>query len=307
MTFSFDGYSAVTVPSVTASPTGVGFVAQGAAIPVRQLDTTGSLTLTPKKLAVAFVLSNEIVRMSTPNAEQVVRTVGSENVDQALDAALFGTQAGNVDQPSGLLRGLTTLGATAIAAGVDVLRQDIGKLANAVAGVGGDQIAFAMNPATALKVRLALGGGDFAYPIFSSGQIAVPGVCATLQVQLSSPQSTGDVMDKLERIAELRESSAELREEMAQRRVAANVDAECDELLARLEHVKAPEMTAEQRERILADLHCGAAAQQEMIRRMTAQPQTESDPEYERLIDGGTELFFGDRARGRAFVDLLTD
>jgi hypothetical protein len=169
-------YASVTIPSVTAASTGIGFIAQGAPMPVRQLDTTPGLTITPNKLAVGFALTHEIVQGS--NAEALVKAIASENIAAALDAALFSTQAGNIDQPSGLLRNLVTLGATANAAGVDSLRADLGKLATAVAPIAGDQIAFVAAPGTAVKIRLALGGADWAYPIFSSGQVASTTVIA---------------------------------------------------------------------------------------------------------------------------------
>jgi hypothetical protein len=109
-------------------------------------------------------------------------------------------------------------------------------------------------------------------------------------------------MNHEEKIAELRESNAALREEIEQRR-ATNADAECDEFLARLEHVKSPDMTPEQRDRIMDDLRRGAAAQQEMIRRMTEQPPAEVDP----VVEGATMLMFGDPVRGELLADLLTD
>jgi hypothetical protein len=172
----FDGFSSVTIPSVTVAPTGINFVAQGGVIPVRQLDTAPGLTITPAKLAVAFALTNETVRGS--NAEVVTKQIAAENIAAALDAALFGTAAGTLDQPSGLLRNAPTVTATANAAGVDSLRSDLGKLAGAIAAIAGDQIAFIAAPGTALRMRLALGGAEFAYPIFSSGQIAATTVVA---------------------------------------------------------------------------------------------------------------------------------
>jgi Phage capsid family len=123
-----DYFTFGTVPSVTISPTGIGFVTQGGVIPVRQLDTTPALTLTPNKLAVIFTLTRDIVNGS--NAEALVKAVASENISAALDAALFGTQAAMLDQPSGSLRNAPTLTATANAAGVDSLRADLGKLAD---------------------------------------------------------------------------------------------------------------------------------------------------------------------------------
>jgi hypothetical protein len=180
----FNGYAAITVPGVSISPVGIGFVAQAAPIPARNLDTSPSLTLTPAKLAVIFSLTNELIRNS--NAEALVKAVASENISAALDAALFSTQAGTSDQPSGLLRAAPTLAATGNAAGVDSLRADLGKLAAAVAPIGGDQIAFVSNPANSVKIQLALGGANFPYRVFSSGQVAVGTVIAIAIPALAS-------------------------------------------------------------------------------------------------------------------------
>jgi hypothetical protein len=99
LSLSFDGYAAITLPAVTVSPTGIGFVGQGQPIPIRQLDTTAALTLTPQKMGVGFTLTREIIDMSSPNAETLTKAVASENIGAALDSALFSTQAGNLDQP----------------------------------------------------------------------------------------------------------------------------------------------------------------------------------------------------------------
>jgi hypothetical protein len=80
---------------------------------------------------------------------------------------------------------LTTLGATS-GGTVDAMRQDLGKLAAAVAAVAGEQIAFVAHPATSLKLRL-MAGDQFSYPIYSSGQIAQTTIiCVGLNVLASA-------------------------------------------------------------------------------------------------------------------------
>jgi hypothetical protein len=165
----------VSVPNVTTSAAGANFVGQAAPIPAKQLDLSGT-TLTATKFGVIFALTREIIGASTPNAETLVRQVASENIGLALDAALFDANAATVDRPAGLLRGLTTLGATS-GTTADAMRLDLGKLANAVMPISGEAIAFVTNPATALKMRLAVGPA-WTYPILSSGAIAANTVIA---------------------------------------------------------------------------------------------------------------------------------
>jgi hypothetical protein len=74
----------------------------------------------------------------------------------------------------------------------------LGKLANAVMPIAGEQIAFVASPQTALKMRLAV-GPQFTYAILSSGHIAAGTVIAVGLNALASavdPQIRIDVTEE---------------------------------------------------------------------------------------------------------------
>src|SRR5262249_9807988 len=79
-------YASVTVPGLVASAASASFVAEGAAIPIRVLDTSKSAKLEPHKLATGFALSRELIESS--NAEQLVRMSLVNSMALTLDAAL---------------------------------------------------------------------------------------------------------------------------------------------------------------------------------------------------------------------------
>jgi hypothetical protein len=64
--------ASLRVPTIVASADDVGFVAEGVPIPIRQLALTGPV-LEPRKFAVCFALTRQVVEHSTPNAERLVR------------------------------------------------------------------------------------------------------------------------------------------------------------------------------------------------------------------------------------------
>jgi len=91
--------SPVTIPKQTAGATAY-WVSEGSAITPSDL-TFGQVSLTPKKCAALVKLSNELLSMSLPAAEAVVRQDLAEQLSLAIDlAALRGTGADN--QPLGI-------------------------------------------------------------------------------------------------------------------------------------------------------------------------------------------------------------
>jgi hypothetical protein len=61
---------------------------------------------------VIFGLTREIVQTSTPNAERLVRVVAAENISARARLRDVRLELGD-GRPAGLLKGLTSLGATA--------------------------------------------------------------------------------------------------------------------------------------------------------------------------------------------------
>jgi hypothetical protein len=163
---SLDRHQSVQVPALVASATLASFVSEGAPIPIRQLDTSKSVKLEPRKLATGFVLTREIIQSS--NAVALVGLVIRNSLSLSLDAVLFSTTAGTAAAPPGLLAGITPL--TAATAGVDALTADIGALAGAVAPIGALDLIFVASPAEATKILLNA-GPRFTFPVLASAAL----------------------------------------------------------------------------------------------------------------------------------------
>jgi hypothetical protein len=196
---SLDRHQSVQVPSLVASATLASFIAEGQPIPVRQLDTSKSIKLEPRKLATGFVLTREIIQSS--NAVALVGLVIRNSLSLSLDAVLFSNAAGTAAAPPGLLAGITPL--TAATAGVDALTADIGNLAGAVAPIGALDLVFVASPAEAVKILLNA-GPRFTFPVFASGAIAAKTVICI------APVAVVAVADPNPEIEESRSAMAEL-------------------------------------------------------------------------------------------------
>jgi hypothetical protein len=171
---SLERYRSVSVPSLVASATNASFIQEGTPIPIRQLDTSKSVVLSPRKLATGFVLSREIVQSS--NAEALVRMVMVNSVALSLDAQLFSNVAGDAVKPPGLLYNVTPI--TPTTGNADpAMRTDLANLGGAVAPVGGLDIVYVASPAEAIKI-LASAGPRFTFPVFASSALAPKTVAA---------------------------------------------------------------------------------------------------------------------------------
>lgn len=156
----------ISIPSRTATPTIAGsFVAQGAPIPVRQ-GAFGSITLTPKKMAVISTFTREIAEHSTPAIEGLIRNAIQEDTSVSLDTILLDTTAASTTRPAGLRNGVSTFTATA-GGGFAALVGDLkGLLGLLVTGSNGNvrSPVWIMNPIQALSASLTQNaGGDFPF------------------------------------------------------------------------------------------------------------------------------------------------
>ena len=170
---SLDRYASVQVPALVANATNASFIQEGAAIPIRQLDTSKSVRLSPRKLATGFSLTREII--SSSNAENLVRLVMVNSVALSLDAVLLGSAAGTPVAPPGLLAGITPITPTT-GGGLNALTDDLGALAGAVAPIGALDLVFVASPAEAVKILLNA-GPRFQFPVLASGGLAAKTVC----------------------------------------------------------------------------------------------------------------------------------
>jgi Phage capsid family len=163
---NFDHAQSVRMPSRLTDARYAGqWLAEGAAIPVFQFPTS-AVTLVPHKIAVISTFTDEMLASS--NIEVFVRSLLSEAVALALDAALFGVQVGDAVTPGGILAGLTAIPASAATTSRrDAMVEDVQSLVQSLANAGGGANAtFVAAPAQATALALN------ASPEFTSAVLA---------------------------------------------------------------------------------------------------------------------------------------
>lgn len=152
----------VTIKGQDGAATGY-WVGQSKPIPVSAQDYS-AVTLTPLKVAALAVVSNELLRDSSPSAEMLVRDALVEASAQRIDATFFSaTAASNGVSPAGILNGVTAIGTTGPDG--DNVRGDIRNLyAPFLAAYNAAGLVLAMNPGLAKSLQLmvnALGQAEF--------------------------------------------------------------------------------------------------------------------------------------------------
>lgn len=142
----------VRVPGRDVTPSiGGSFVAEGAPIPVRRLNAN-AVTLGPKKLGVITTMTDEVRRMSAPNAELVLRDEITADNAAAVDSVLLDATAASTIRPAGLRSygaGLTP----AAGGGATALTGDLKALLAAIQPASAPVLI--MNPGQALSLALA--------------------------------------------------------------------------------------------------------------------------------------------------------
>ena len=115
---TFDGTGSIKIPKQSAGVSG-GWISELGAIPVGEL-TTAEITLTPAKLGVIVVVSQEAINQSDPQILQVVRDDMLAGTAQPLDALFVSNTAASAPAPAGILNGITPESASAIVGGSDL-------------------------------------------------------------------------------------------------------------------------------------------------------------------------------------------
>lgn len=162
--FSFGQAGIVSIPARSATPTLAGaFVAQGAAIPVKQAAFTAA-TLTPKKMGVISTLTRDIAEHSTPAIEGIIRQAMSDDTSFAIDSVLLDNVAKDTTRPAGLRNGVSVTTATA-GANFTALVTDIKNLVGVLTAANSLRSpVFIMNPAQVLSISMTQNaGGDFPF------------------------------------------------------------------------------------------------------------------------------------------------
>lgn len=152
----------VTIKGQDGAATGY-WVGQSKAIPASAADFS-AVSLTPLKVAALAVISNELLRDSSPAAEQLVRDALVEASAQRVDSTFISATAASAGvSPAGLLNGLT--GGTSAGVDGDGLRADVKALYSGfISAKNAAGLMFVMNPALAKSIQLmtnALGQQEF--------------------------------------------------------------------------------------------------------------------------------------------------
>jgi hypothetical protein len=162
---SFDGSASISLP--TLAPGVAGFVAPGAAIPVKSFPSAAA-TMEPHKLACLVELTNEM--LNSANAEVLVRAALTESAARGLDAVLFDANAGSAIRPPGLRFGVAGLTPAAAGAKDQAMIDDCVALAGAVSGFAGEIVFVCANKqALAFNLRSLR---TFSYSILPSAAVA---------------------------------------------------------------------------------------------------------------------------------------
>ncbi len=163
------------------------WVGEGKAIPVSASDFS-TVSLSPLKVGALSVVSNELLRDSSPSAEALVRDAlaqaSAQRVDNTFLSAVGAT--GGVS-PAGMLNGVSAIPASGWDA--DALRADVKSLYAAfIAAKNANGLQFVMNPALAKAIQLMVN---------ALGQSSFPGVTTAGGTLLGDPVTTGDNVNAL--------------------------------------------------------------------------------------------------------------
>lgn len=140
------------------------WVGESKAIPATKLDFF-DVTLTPLKVAALAVISNELIRDSSPSAEMLVRDGLVEAASQRIDATFLSTSGAVTGvSPAGLLNGVVA--GTPSGTDADSLRADIATLyAGFISAKNASGLHFVTTTSLAKQISLmrnALGQREFA-------------------------------------------------------------------------------------------------------------------------------------------------
>lgn len=167
------GRGSVRVPLrlINADDAG-GFVAEAAPIPVRKLDLTAGPMLTPHKLGVITVMTNELAHGSVRDVETIIKQMLGEAATLALDRALFSSDAATDWSPPGLLHNVTPLDPSAGGWGAMALSYDVQNLLDALAANGAGRDAVFIGSAGAVAALKSWAGPRWDYPVLASSTVA---------------------------------------------------------------------------------------------------------------------------------------
>jgi HK97 family phage major capsid protein/HK97 family phage prohead protease len=174
----------VTIKGQDGTATGY-WVGESKPIPVSKADFS-SVSLTPLKVAALAVVSNELLRDSSPAAEMLVRDALADASSQRVDSTfLSATAAVSGVSPAGILNGVT--GKASAGADASGVRGDIKQLyRDFINNKNADGLQLVMHPAQAKAISLMVN---------ALGQTEFPGLGAMGGTLLGDTVVTGDNVD----------------------------------------------------------------------------------------------------------------
>lgn len=167
---SFDGAGEINVPTIIADPSYAAFTGSAAPIPVAQVLLEPLITLTPHKIDVIVVLTNEMVRSS--NVEAFMRDALIRSAALALDFVLFDANAASSARPAGLRNGIAALTPSPAPEALSALINDIETLNGAVAAVTPTHPIFVMSMRRVLTAELLSPHGLAPLQLFGTRALA---------------------------------------------------------------------------------------------------------------------------------------
>ena len=171
----------VTIKGQSSIGTGY-WVGESKAIPVSAMGFN-DVTLSPLKVAALAVVSNELLRDSSPSAEMLVRDALEEASRQRVDGTFLGTAAASAGvSPAGMLNGVTAI----TSAGTDAvaLRADVAALyAPFITALNASGLYYVMGPSLAKQIQLLTN---------ALGLVEFPGITQDGGTLLADPVVTGD-------------------------------------------------------------------------------------------------------------------
>lgn len=198
MQLNFDGNAAILVPGLLAAAGNVSFVAEGAAIPVREFAVSGT-TLSPRSLKSLTSFTRELFNRSTPTVEALVSNMLTQSVGLALDTAMFDATSGDAIRPAGLLENINATTASDETDRRNAMLEDVAALVGAVSAVAGNfPIVLVASPKQATALRL-WSRADLAFDVFASSALSDKVVIAVATNALASaidPTPRFDVSDQ---------------------------------------------------------------------------------------------------------------
>jgi len=161
-----DDYSALAIPQLNASGSGVAFTTEGAPFPMMQFSLAAD-TLSPKKAAFGVAFTRELWDYS--GAETFMMPVLNANASVGLESILFDANASSTTRPAGLKNGIAATTADA-GSGEAAMIADLANLGAICAAVGGANLAFIASPKQFIKIVLKRPAG-FPFPVFCSSAL----------------------------------------------------------------------------------------------------------------------------------------